>query len=110
VYLIGPDEAARRAYALNNFKNTYPGGAVPRNEGRNGPGFWNVDLSIAKSIQFTESISGRLRAEAFNAFNHPNFSNPSADIDSGSGSTLGRITRTLDNNERVMQFSFRLSF
>ena len=111
VYLIGPDEATRRAFALDNFKNTYPGGAVPRNEGRNGPGFFNVDLSIAKAIQFTESFTGRLRVEAFNAFNHPNFSNPNTtDIDSNLGSNLGRITSTSANNERVMQFSFRLSF
>jgi hypothetical protein len=109
VYLIGPDEAARRAYALNNFSNTYPGGPVPRNEGRNGPGFWNVDLSVSKTIQFTEGIRARLRAEAFNAFNHPNFSNPSGDIDSSSGANLGRITST-QGNERLMQFSFRLEF
>jgi len=109
VYLIGPDETARRSYALNNFSNTYPGGPVPRNEGRNGPGFWNVDLSISKAIQFTENVAGRIRAESFNAFNHPNFSNPGADIDSGSGATMGRITST-QGTERVMQFSFRLQF
>jgi hypothetical protein len=109
VYLIGPDEATRRAISLNNFVNVYPGSPIARNQTR-GPGFWNVDTSVTKNIQITEGVRGRLRWESFNAFNHPNFSNPSsADIDSGGGAQLGRITTT-QGTERVMQFSFRLEW
>ncbi len=47
--------------------------------GRNlfqGPSFWNLDASIAKSVNFTEKVRLIIRAEAFNALNHPNFRNP----------------------------------
>jgi len=47
--------------------------------GRNvfiGPGYWNVDLGVTKKFDITESVKLQFRAEAFNAFNHPNFDNP----------------------------------
>jgi hypothetical protein len=43
-----------------------------------GPGLATVDLSINKRFQLTEKMGVELRAEAFNLFNHPNFSIPSA--------------------------------
>jgi hypothetical protein len=111
VYWIGPDDAARRAIARNNFANVYPGSPIARNQ-LPGPGFWNVDMSVGKNIQFNEGVRGRLRAESFNAFNHPNFAlstGSGGDIDSGSGANLGRIT-SIQGSMRVFQFSFRLEF
>ncbi|HVF86707.1 MAG TPA: carboxypeptidase regulatory-like domain-containing protein [Pyrinomonadaceae bacterium] len=46
-----------------------------------GDGRINFDLSLLKNITFSESRRLQLRAEAINAFNHPNFGLP--------GSTLG---------------------
>jgi len=110
VYLIGPDEATRRQIALDNFANVYPGSPIARNEGLSGPGFFNVDMKLGKTINFAESVTGKLSVESFNALNHPNFSIPSiADVDSGSGAQLGRIT-TIQGSMRVYQFGFRLQF
>src|SRR5439155_9509450 len=39
-----------------------------------GPGLNNTDLSLQKTIQITEHKSLQLRADAFNAFNHTQFS------------------------------------
>jgi hypothetical protein len=54
--------------------------------GRNtfaGPGFWNVDLSLAKSFSLArlgESGRVQVRADAFNVFNHANLNLPDADL------------------------------
>jgi hypothetical protein len=59
-----------------------PGVDTPGNMGRNslrGPGFRNIDASIAKSFQASWlGDSGRIqfRADLFNAFNHANLGNP----------------------------------
>jgi len=39
-------------------------------------GFRNVDLSLTKSIKFSERVKAQFRVETFNIFNHPNFANP----------------------------------
>ncbi|MGK4495631.1 hypothetical protein ACSLVN_27870, partial [Klebsiella pneumoniae] len=44
--------------------------------GRNvfvGPSYWNLDLGVTKQFNVTEKVRLQLRAEAFNALNHPNF-------------------------------------
>jgi hypothetical protein len=41
-----------------------------------GPNFRNFDFSIAKNTKLTEKLNMQLRADFFNLFNHPNFSNP----------------------------------
>jgi len=49
------------------------------NLGRNafrGPNYTNFDFSLSKTQKFGEKVSMQLRADFFNIFNHPNFSNP----------------------------------
>jgi carboxypeptidase family protein len=49
------------------------------NLGRNalkGPSFKELNFSIFKDTAITERLSMQIRAEFFNVFNHPNFSNP----------------------------------
>jgi len=53
------------------------------NTGRNsliGPGFSNVDLSIAKEFPLHEAIALEIRADAFNVFNHISWGNPDANV------------------------------
>ena len=63
------------------------------NLGRNtliGPGLAKVDFSLNKRFPVTERLGLELRAEAFNLFNHPNFSIPSQRaVFSGVNSTTG---------------------
>ena len=58
-----------------------------------GPGIQTWDLSIFKQFKFTERWQLQFRAEFFNAFNRPNFSNPSANI--SSTSSFGKVSNTL---------------
>ncbi len=79
------------------------------NAGRNllrGPNLVNVDFSMFKNIPIRERLRLQFRAEFFNLFNHPNFSNPSASFGTAS---FGNITSTSTEN-RDIQFGLRLAF
>lgn len=83
--------------------------------GRNiltGPGFQDVDFSIAKDTKITERTSLQFRSEAFNLFNHPNFGQPQNNL---AVATFGQITatRTLRGDlgsSRQLQFALKLIF
>ena len=51
--------------------------------GRNsiyGPHFFDADIALMKDIRIKERLTFSFGAQAYNAFNHPNFDNPVADI------------------------------
>jgi len=51
--------------------------------GRNtvfGPHFFDVDLSLMKSVRITEHVNFSFGAQVYNIFNHPNFDQPVGDI------------------------------
>ena len=73
----------------------------------NRPGQRNVDLSLFKSIPFTERFKVQFRAEAFNIANTPQWGIP--DITQGDPS-FGQITSTQPNSQRHVQFALRLMF
>jgi hypothetical protein len=71
-----------------------------------GPGYWNADMALIKRVRFKESMNLELRLEAFNVFNHTNFSvNEDNSINSTS---FGRITSTFD--QRIMQIAVKFNF
>lgn len=72
-----------------------------------GPGFANVDLAISKHFPIYERAQFELRGEAFNALNHPNYSNPVTALNSTS--TFGRITSTA-NDARILQIAAKITF
>jgi hypothetical protein len=92
------------------------------NEARNsitGPGYVDLDATIARSFQIFERLTGQFRAEAFNLANHPNFFNPNDQsilFPLNSGQTLpagpappfGTITTA--NSNREFQFGLRLLY
>jgi len=64
---------------FNSTIGTCDGGRHFGSLGRNsivGPYFRNLDFSIVKDTRITERFRVHLRADFFNLFNHPNFSNP----------------------------------
>ena len=78
-----------------------------------GPRFSNVDLALAKSFPlWGEKYRLQFRAEAYNAFNHPNFALP-ASININQ-TNFGQITSTSsisgDQSARVLQFALRFDF
>jgi outer membrane receptor protein involved in Fe transport len=89
-----------------------------------GPGINNFDISVMKSFRFTEDTNLQLRAEFFNAFNHPQYGNPGTaatfapDPTAPAGSfptrfiqtntTFGVITTTRD--PRIIQLGIKMNF
>ncbi len=73
-----------------------------------GPGANNFDMAIAKNLPVTESKSLLFRIEAFNVFNHTQFTGPAAiDGDIGS-STFGNAISAAP--ARVMQAAAKFTF
>jgi hypothetical protein len=73
-----------------------------------GPGGSNFDMAIAKKLPITESKALLFRVEAFNVFNHTQFSGPGAvDGDIGS-STFGQAISAAP--PRIMQGSVKFNF
>ncbi len=57
-----------------------------------GPGYFNLDTNITKKFFIREKMNFELGSQFYNMLNHPNFSNPTASITSGSlGTTSGDI-------------------
>jgi len=84
------------ASAASCIPGTWHFGSLGRNALR-GPGYHNVDFSIFKDTEINEKLRIQLRAEIFNIFNHPNFSNPllpafAADMTSSVDPATGRGT------------------
>jgi hypothetical protein len=72
-----------------------------------GPGRWQADISLGKNFRLTESIDLQIRADAFNAFNHVNYSNPVLNITS---TDFGKITSVPNASWRTGQVNARLRF
>jgi hypothetical protein len=89
------------------------------NNGRNtliGPGFANVDISLAKEFPIHEAIRLEIRADANNAFNHTNYNNPDANVGYSGGvladGTAGTITNpaAYDASLRIIQLGAHFRF
>ena len=100
---IGPDGKASSAF----FTNPLPGDVGHLSlTPVDGPGYWNVDTALIKRTRFRERLGVELRLEAFNVFNHTNFSVPNnLDINS---TDFGKINSTFDN--RILQWSWKFTF
>jgi hypothetical protein len=87
-------------------QNTW--GSMTRNDSIDGPGFWSVDLSVVKRFRFGDRVSAELRADAFNAFNHPTFGRPNGAF---GGATFGQVTGMDDSYiPRLVRFGARVMF
>jgi Carboxypeptidase regulatory-like domain len=90
-----------------------------RNQFR-GPGFFDMDMTIFRTFRIKERVTMKAGIQAFNIFNHPNFSNPDSAVGS---STFGNIlsmagTPTspygsflgFDSSPRIIQLSAKITF
>jgi hypothetical protein len=88
-------------------------GTAPKNIFR-GPGVNNWDASLAKTFRIIERIHLLVRVEAYNAFNHTQFSavNTSAQFNPATGAqsnaAFGNVTAT--RSPRTLQLGARLTF
>ena len=68
-----------------------------------GPGFRNLDASLAKKFHISERYSFDVRADFFDAFNHPNYGNPNTQL---GNANFGRILATAGvGGNRTLQIS-----
>jgi hypothetical protein len=86
-------------------------GTIQRNS-FTGPGFADVDLSGEKDTKLFEGLSFNLRADAFDILNHPNFGQPSGNVQS---STFGQVSSTRfatsdGGSSRQLQISAKFVF
>ena len=92
--------------------NLGPGNTLSGNSGLgviDGPKQDNWDVSLAKQTTLPKEKGTVLfRAEFFNAFNHPQFSNPTR-ITPEAQATFGQITSS-SVNPRIMQFALKYIF
>jgi hypothetical protein len=119
-----PDPAAAGGKSVNPDAFAFPPPGVQGSEPRNDiPGFGLVqaDLSVARKFAITDHVNLQFKAEAFNALNHPNFTNPRA-LFFSSGGILLSSTQMLngglgglnalfqEGGPRSLQLSLRLTF
>lgn len=71
-----------------------------------GPGFFKLDASLFKSFPFYKEHKIDFRLEAFNVTNTPHFAQPYLYM----GASLGKITSTVGNDQRVIQLAARYAF
>jgi len=88
-----------------------PGAGQIGNAGRDsitGPGFFQSDIAVAKTIYVTEGTSLRFRADAFNAFNRVNLGQPNTVVDGPKGGQISSLA--YDADQRLLQFSLNIIF
>jgi hypothetical protein len=105
-HLVGCIDAA--AFTVNDLYPITPGAYAYGDAGRNllhGPGLETVNFSVFKNFPIREHLKFQFRVEMFSLFNHPNFGNPSATLNT---SSFGDITSATGN--RTIQFAAKLQF
>ena len=111
-YLSNPNHNAPRTVAewfnTNAFQEVPSGQYRPGNDPVSnilGPGYEDWDLSLFKNLRFARSVNMQLRGEAYNTFNHVNYS--------GVSTTLGQTNYgevTSAGPARVLQLGAKLDF
>jgi hypothetical protein len=85
-------------------------GNLKRNNGPEGPGFWQLDASLFK--RFATGGNGRFaefRVDAFNVTNSVRWGNPGTGFSTAAGNTFGQITGTAAG-QRTLRFGGRFVF
>ncbi|HKD59643.1 MAG TPA: carboxypeptidase regulatory-like domain-containing protein [Terracidiphilus sp.] len=90
----------------------YTGLGNIRRNAVSGPGYADLDMSAQKNTKIAESLFFNLRVDAFDILNHPNFGQPSGNVQS---STFGQISSTRfavsdGGSSRQLQISAKLVF
>jgi hypothetical protein len=105
----GGQELAANGQTIGPWRRPQKGtfGNVGDNSFR-GPRFWQTDASIFKNFRITEKVTGQLRGEIFNFFNHVNLGQPNGTVDDPAAGTItGLAAGAL---MRQVQFGVRLEF
>lgn len=104
----GAHHTLQQWFNTSAFRLVPAGQYRPGNDGPDnilGPGYGNWDLSLFRNVRLPERVNFQLRAEAYNAFNHTNFSSVQTTLGT---SNYGQITGT--GSARVLQFGAKVGF
>ena len=86
--------------------STAASGTAPIRDGRvRGPQYWDLDMGLQRTFHIYERLNLQLRAEAFNALNHPNLTLPIQDASSPSFGQINSVYAA-----RAFQFDGQLHF
>ena len=83
--------AATSAVGAPCLTTVYTGLGTMQRNAVTGPGFADIDLSGEKETKVFEGLTFTIRADAFDILNHPNFGQPSGNVQS---SAFGQISST----------------
>jgi hypothetical protein len=78
------------------------------NSGRNvitGPGIWNVDMALSRTLRLSDSTRAQVRADFYNVFNHPNFVAPPSMQNFADSPDFGALFVT--RSPRILQFGLK---
>ena len=84
-------------------------GNMKRNSGPEGPGFWQLDMSLFKRFSVSGGRFAEFRVDAFNATNSVRWGNPSTGFSTAAGNTFGQVTGTT-GGQRSVRFGARFVF
>jgi hypothetical protein len=102
---------------INPAAFAIPASGTFGNSGRNvviGPGSWQIDTALVRSIPIRDRLHLNFRLEGFNILNHPQFAQPNANF--SNLATFGQITAERNatgigsGTPRVFEFAVRLEF
>ncbi len=108
--LVGCINAA--AFTVNDLYPITPTHYAYGTAGRNllhGPGAETVNFSLFKNFPIYERVRFQLRFETFGLFNHSNFANPAATLNTSSFGNITGLNGTAPGS-RVIQFAGKLMF
>ena len=110
--LQNPPDPAKSAVGGTCTTVTYTGLGTMQRNAFSGPGFADLDLSGEKDTHLFEGLTFILRADAFDILNHPNFGQPSGNVQS---SAFGQISSTRfatsdGGSSRQLQISAKFVF
>ena len=96
--------------AFSKQTPTQGGTILAGTAGRNlftGPGYLNLDSSVAKDFKVENRLTLQIRIEAFNTFNTEHYSGPDGNANDG---TFGTITQDIGSSNRVAQLAAKFIF
>ena len=75
-----------------------------------GPGWWNMDMNLAKTIKWSDHYNVQLRADTFNTFNHPNLGTPDSKLTDGAVGTITSTSSAPPYESRSVEFGMKFNF
>ncbi len=81
-------------------------GSMTRNAGPEGPGFWELDMSLFKRFKLSSRITTEFRVDAFNVTNSVRWGNPNTNV----GNVQFGIINGTNDSQRRLRFGGRVTF